>query len=92
MANIEDVLGQGIDDQNFNIDIHQVVLLSLRYHVKTTLYLEEIMKKQYEIKDVLQHGKVDDQRVDEALRAKLELLHEEINKEFLHAIASSTAG
>lgn len=73
------------DISNLNQDNLQLYLL--KHAIQNTVYLQSILKKQFELQHLLQEGKIDRNAVNEDLAEKLSQLDAVIQKEMMQALA-----
>lgn len=73
------------DLPNLNHDTLQLYLL--KHAIQNTIYLQSILKKQFELQHLLQEGKIDKVAVNEDLAEKLSHLDAVIQKEMMQALA-----
>lgn len=71
-----------------NYDNLQLYLL--KHAIQNTVYLQSILKKQFELQHLLQDGKIDKNAVNEDLAEKLSQLDAVIQKEMMQALADIT--
>ena len=76
------------DLPKMNQDTLQLYLL--KHAIQNTIYLQSILKKQFELQHLLQEGKIDKHAVNEDLAEKLSQLDAVIQKEMMQALADIT--
>ncbi|SKC66056.1 hypothetical protein SAMN05660236_2491 [Ohtaekwangia koreensis] len=87
MANIEDLRNAEFEKQGNTPKPDVLQLYLLKHAIQNTVYLQSILKKQFELQHLIQHGKIDKETIHEDLAEKLGQLDAIIQKEMIQALA-----
>jgi hypothetical protein len=64
------------------INTDKALMTLLKYTIENSLKLSSIMKRQLELKELLQHGTVNNEQINEELAMRLAQIDELVQKEF----------
>jgi citrate synthase len=65
-----------------HISTDKALITLLKYNIENSIKLTSIMKRQLELKALLQHGTLDNEQVNEELSIRLAQIDELVQKEF----------
>jgi hypothetical protein len=65
-----------------HVSADKALITLLKYNIENSIKLTSIMKRQLELKALLQHGTVDNEQVNEELSIRLSQIDELVQKEF----------
>ena len=81
MKDIDDLLNNL--GENFSVDIGAFLATLLQYSIRNGRYLEEVLKNQLELKELVQNSDLPDKEViEEKLEDQLNLLQKDIELEY----------
>ncbi|SKC53618.1 hypothetical protein [Ohtaekwangia koreensis] len=87
MTSIDDVLKGDFSNQVYKLDPGLTQTYLLKYSVENNILLHSIIRRQYELEELIKVGKVDDGEVDAKYNAKINELFEASKKELYKILA-----